>query len=148
MSNNSACKKYSWLGPTTNGGKWYPKNGTLKDFSYQQTNSLDFVLELSCCKYLKTYFLPREWDNNRESLFRFIEYANTGVKGLVLDSKGVKISNATIGVSLDKNYNMMSGKNLTSSESGEYWRLSLPGTYYLHVWHPMHYQEKPQQIKI
>ena len=65
MSNSSSCKKYAWLGSTTNGAKWYPKNGTLKDFSYQQTNSLDFVFELSCCKYLRSYFLPREWDYNR-----------------------------------------------------------------------------------
>ena len=64
MSNSSSCKKYAWLGSTTNGAKWYPKNGTLKDFSYQQTNSLDFVFELSCCKYLRSYFLPREWDYN------------------------------------------------------------------------------------
>ena len=57
--------QYTWLGPVTNGAKWYPKNGTIKDFSYQKTNSLDLVLEVSCCKYLRSYFLPREWDNNR-----------------------------------------------------------------------------------
>ena len=81
-------------------------------------------------------------------MFRFIEFANTGVKGLVLDSKGLSISTATIGMSLDKNYKMVSGKNLTSSEMGEYWRLALPGTYYLHVWHTLYYQEEPLQIKV
>ena len=25
MRNSSACLKYSWLGPTTNGAAWYPK---------------------------------------------------------------------------------------------------------------------------
>ena len=65
MTNSSACLKYSWLGPVTNGAAWYPKNGTLKDFSYQWTNCLELVIELSCCKFIKNYFLPREWDNNR-----------------------------------------------------------------------------------
>ena len=66
IMNSSACLKYPWLGPVTNGAQWYPKNGTLKDFSYQQTNSLALVIELSCCKFLRSYFLPREWDNNRQ----------------------------------------------------------------------------------
>jgi len=30
MTNESACAKYSYLGPTANGAAWYPKNGTLK----------------------------------------------------------------------------------------------------------------------
>ena len=133
MSNKSSCLKYAWLGSTTNGAKWYPKNGTLKDFSYQQTNSLDFVLELSCCKYLRSYFLPREWDNNRESLLRFIEAANTGVKGEVVDASGKAISGALVGVTdLEGGW---AGKNVTSSDLGEYWRLLLPGQYQLQAWH-------------
>ena len=84
MRNSSSCLKYSWLGPTTNGAAWYPKNGTLKDWSYRETNSLDLVLELSCCKYPVEYFLPREWDNNYLSLLLLIEQAQTGVRGLVL----------------------------------------------------------------
>ena len=65
MSNSSACLKYAWLEPTTNGAAWYPKNGTMKDFGYRETGSLDLVLELACCKFLPSYFLPREWDHNR-----------------------------------------------------------------------------------
>ena len=151
MLNSSACLKYQWLGSTTNGAKWYPKNGTLKDYSYQQTNSLDFVFELTCCKHLRSYFLPREWDNNRESLLQFLETADSGVKGLVLNSSGQPVAGATVGVlhdDDDDDEEAWAGKNVTSSSRGEYWRLLLPGRYNLRIWHECHLQDQDVTITI
>ena len=134
MSNSSACLKYSWLGPTTNGAAWYPKNGTLKDWSYRETNSLDLVLELSCCKYPREYFLPREWDNNRESLLRLLEQANTGLRGLVLtEGSNSPAMEAIVGVR-DSHSQSWAGKNVTTSARGEYWRLLTPGEYTVQAW--------------
>ena len=131
MRNSSSCLKYSWLGPTTNGAAWYPKNGTLKDWSYRETNSLDLVLELSCCKYPVEYFLPRELDNNRESLLVLIEQAQTGVKGLVVDVESSPVAGAVLGV---REEGQWAGKNVTSSDRGEFWRLLPPGSYLLQAW--------------
>ena len=134
MSNSSACLKYSWLGPTTNGAAWYPKTGTLKDWSYRTTNSLDLVLELSCCKYPREYFLPREWDNNRESLLRLLEQANTGLRGLVVtEGSNSPVARAVVGVS-HSHSQTWAGKNVSSSERGEYWRLLPPGEYTVQAW--------------
>ena len=134
MSNSSACLKYSWLGSTTNGAAWYPKNGTLKDWSYRETNSLDLVLELSCCKYPREYFLPREWDNNRESLLRLLEQANTGLRGLVrTEGSNSPVAKAVVGV-MDSDSQTWAGKNVTTSGRGEYWRLLPPGQYTVQAW--------------
>jgi len=133
MTNGSACLKYSWLGPVTNGAAWYPKNGTLKDFTYQYTNCLELVIELSCCKFIKNYFLPREWDNNRESLLSLLEFTNSGLKGQVLDLKGNPLAGAD--VSFFKGSSSESaGKNVTTSERGEFWKLLLPGAYTVQAW--------------
>ena len=133
MSNSSSCLKYSWLGPTTNGAAWYPKNGTLKDWSYRETNSLDLVLELSCCKFPVEYFLPRELDNNRESLLRLLEQVQTGVRGLVSHMDLTRAVGAVLGVT-DGHSQEWAGKNVTVSDRGEFWRLLLPGSYSLQAW--------------
>ena len=148
MSNSSACLKYQWLGSTTNGAKWYPKNGTLKDYSYQNTNSLDFVIELSCCKFPRSYFLPREWDNNRESLLLFLETANSGVKGLVLDDDDKPLEGAVVGVVHDEDDQKWAGKNVTSSKKGEYWKLLLPGSYRVKIWHRCYQQTEDVKLSI
>ena len=57
--------------------------GSLKDFSYLFTNNLDITLELSCCKYPKSFFLIQEWEKNKESLLSFLEQVHMGIKGVV-----------------------------------------------------------------
>ena len=101
MRNSSGCLKYHWLGPTTNGAAWYPKNGTLKDFAYREAASLDLVVELSCCKFPPAYFLPREWESNRESLLSLLEWAARAVRGLVLDLRGGVVEGALVSFTRD-----------------------------------------------
>ena len=106
----------------------------LKDWSYRETNSLDLVLELSCCKYPREYFLPREWDNNRESLLRLLEQANTGLRGLVVtEASNSPVVEAVVGVR-DSQSQTWAGKNVTTSARGEYWRLLTPGEYTVQAW--------------
>ena len=41
-------------------------SGSLKDFSYLFSSNLDLTLELSCCKFPRSFFLLEEWENNKE----------------------------------------------------------------------------------
>ncbi|KAF2980188.1 hypothetical protein EK904_000002 [Melospiza melodia maxima] len=57
----------------TNGAQWYDVEGGMQDYNYVWANCFEITLELSCCKYPPTSELPKEWENNRESLLAFIE---------------------------------------------------------------------------
>ncbi|NWI07467.1 CBPD Carboxypeptidase, partial [Phainopepla nitens] len=57
----------------TNGAQWYDVEGGMQDYNYVWANCFEITLELSCCKYPLTSELPKEWENNRESLLAFIE---------------------------------------------------------------------------
>ena len=41
-------------------------SGSLKDFSYLFSSNLDLTIELSCCKFPRSFFLLGEWENNKE----------------------------------------------------------------------------------
>ncbi|NXQ40937.1 CBPD Carboxypeptidase, partial [Catharus fuscescens] len=71
----------------------------MQDYNYVWANCFEITLELSCCKYPLTSELPKEWENNRESLLTFIEKVHIGVKGFVRDAvTGAGLENATIAV--------------------------------------------------
>ncbi|NWY65234.1 CBPD Carboxypeptidase, partial [Erithacus rubecula] len=71
----------------------------MQDYNYVWANCFEITLELSCCKYPPTSELPKEWENNRESLLAFIEKVHIGVKGFVRDAvTGAGLDNATIAV--------------------------------------------------
>lgn len=106
----------------TNGAFWYDVPGGMQDFNYLISNCFEITVELSCCKYPLAQRLQKEWENNRESLLSFIEQVHKGVKGNVKDyfGKGIKKAKVIVkGIA----------HNVTSSESGDYWRLLLPGKY-------------------
>nr|XP_025035440.1 carboxypeptidase E-like [Pelodiscus sinensis] len=57
----------------------------LNDFSYLHTNCFEVTVELSCDKFPHESELPREWENNKESLLVFMEQVRRGIKGVVRD---------------------------------------------------------------
>merc|ERR1712106_1251520 len=71
---NSECFRKSDKGGVANGARWLwlnmgkTVNGSLADFSYMFTSSLELTLHLSCCKFPRPYFLVREWEANKEGL--------------------------------------------------------------------------------
>ena len=71
--------------------------------------------------------------NCRESLLSLIEFTNTGLRGLVVDLKGNPVSGATVGV-MKGGGSEWAGKNVTSTERGEFWKLLEPGTYTVQAW--------------
>lgn len=70
----------------TNGFDWYVATGTLQDWAYYTTGSLDVTLELSANKWPPASQLNAYWDENRESLLHFIRAARYGVGGVVTDA--------------------------------------------------------------
>ncbi|XP_066189523.1 carboxypeptidase D [Sylvia atricapilla] len=107
----------------TNGAQWYDVEGGMQDYNYVWANCFEITLELSCCKYPPTSELPKEWENNRESLLAFIEKVHIGVKGFVRDAvTGAGLDNATIAVA-------GIAHNITAGKFGDYHRLLVPGTY-------------------
>jgi len=47
--------------------------GGMQDFNYIFSNCFEITIELTCCKYPKAMELPKEWNNNQESLLSYIE---------------------------------------------------------------------------
>ena len=98
--------------------------GSLKDFSYLFSNNLDISLQLSCCKYPKSFFLVEEWENNKESLLTYLEQVQMGVKGLVSREGNTLQPGAEVIVWNPDGSRR--AKSVLTSEDGEYWRLLLP----------------------
>ncbi|RXM92867.1 Carboxypeptidase D [Acipenser ruthenus] len=95
----------------------------MQDYNYLKGNCMEITLELTCCKHPPASELPKEWDNNRESLLAYMEKVHIGVKGFVKNSvTSGWISDAEITVSgIDH--------NVTTGQFGDYIRLLLPGSY-------------------
>jgi len=129
MKNHSHCTRWYFKDGITNGAEWYPLVGGMQDYNYIFSNGMEITLEVSCCKYPKSYYLNHLWDENKESMFRYLEEVHKGVRGLVQDTDGNLIKNAQVLVD-----NIETGtiyKSLKSSSFGEYWKLLLPGNYRL-----------------
>ena len=79
---------------------------------------MSFPIEIKNYKNDIFYIFPKE------SLLSFLEVVQSGVRGIVTDEKGEPLPNANIEIS------GISGKNITTSYFGEYWRLLAPGNYW------------------
>lgn len=117
------CHNDSFPGGITNGAEWYIVKGGMQDFNYLYSNCLELTLELSCCKYPEEATLQGHWQDNKEALLSYLEAALGGLRGLVTDTTGAAVQGAVVTVlGLEE-------KNVTTSFSGEWWRLLAPGQY-------------------
>ncbi|XP_061844194.1 carboxypeptidase Z isoform X2 [Nerophis lumbriciformis] len=107
-----------------NGALWYSFAGGMSDFNYLHTNCLEITVELGCDKFPSEAELYPEWKRNKEALLSFLESVHRGIKGVVKDVDGNGIKGATISVRGIR-------KDVTTAESGDYWRLLSPGTHIL-----------------
>jgi carboxypeptidase D len=112
-------------GGITNGAEWVKVSGTMQDFNYLYSDCLEITVELGCCKYPSATSLEEEWGDNKESLLAFLEASHLGVKGMITDGHGRTVGR---GVRV-----VVEGvdKPVHTSERGEYWRLLVPGRYWL-----------------
>ena len=120
------CKNDHFPNGITNGAEWYVVKGGMQDFNYLFSNCFEITVELSCCKYPEASNLEIHWRKNIKSLIKFIQGVHIGVKGIVLKPNGKPVMNAKI--LIDGN-----SKIVRTTERGEYWRLLLPGIYYIHA---------------
>ncbi|KAL2736992.1 carboxypeptidase D [Vespula squamosa] len=122
MAAGNACPPERFPGGVTNGAYWYEVVGGMQDYNYARSNAFEITFELSCCKYPPASSMPGHWQLNKESLIKYLEQAHIGIKGLVRDTEGQPVEDASIVVQgIDH--------NVTTTSRGEYWRLLLPGTY-------------------
>ncbi|XP_063989160.1 carboxypeptidase D isoform X2 [Diachasmimorpha longicaudata] len=148
MHRGESCPPDRFPGGVTNGAYWYEVVGGMQDYNYARSNALEITFEVSCCKYPSADMMLEHWRLNKESLIKYLEQANIGFKGLVMDTEGRPIEAAQVGV-----YGI--NRNVTTTSRGEYWRLLLPGDYlvYASAWgykpsEPIHLtiQEGPAKI--
>ena len=108
----------------TNGAGWYHLAGGMQDWQYLHSNSMEITIEMGCFKFPFDSMLPTLWDEHKYSLIAYLEMVHRGVKGVVTDGQGNAVSNATLRI-----VDGTSGKNITTTGLGEYWRILSPGKY-------------------
>ena len=107
----------------TNGADWYVVNGSLQDWAYDQTNSMDVTIEYYDIKWPDASVLEGLWDDNRESFMHFIKSARYGVNGVVYGSDTGQPLAATVTVS------GIAKSVTTDPDHGDYYKLLDTGTY-------------------
>ena len=60
----------------------------MQDYNYVNSNCFEITLEVSCCKFPKEDTLQEFWEDNKESLLKFLKLVHTGVTGFVKDQNG------------------------------------------------------------
>lgn len=70
----------------TNGYAWYEVNGSLQDWSYEETGCIDDTIEYSNNYAPPASQLDQLWNENRESFMHYIRAARYGVIGIVTAS--------------------------------------------------------------
>lgn len=106
----------------TNGAQWYVITGSMQDWNYGFTSNIELTAEISNIKWPPASTLDTYWNENRESILSFIEYAQNGVQGVVMSNVGVPAS-ATIKIEGN------SRDTRNDPLVGDYHRMLLPGEY-------------------
>jgi len=133
-------------GGITNGADWYSVRRGMQDFNYLHTNCFEITLELGCQKFTREKKLKKEWHNNLAALNSFVQSAQMGLKGLVIDTDGVPIRSATIQVKKARNLVDIKHDIITGT-SGNYWRLLTVGDYLI-IAKKHGYQSKAKQVNV
>jgi len=109
----------------TNGAAWYPANGTLQDWSYDQTGCIDVTLEIGEIKWPPADQLPAYWEDNRASLMAYAAAAGAALRGVVTDAVTGAPLAATVAAAGD------GPAVVTDPEHGDWYKLVPSGTWEL-----------------
>lgn len=109
----------------TNGAYWYSVAGGMQDWNYLHTNDMEITVEVSCFKYPYAKDIKHYWEENHEALLQYLEQVHRGIRGFILDESGSPISDASVIVK------GIEGKTVRSYLNGDYWRVLLPGEYFI-----------------
>jgi len=55
----------------------------MQDYNYFETNALEVLVEMDCCKFPYAKELPIQWQNHKESMLSYMQFAHRGVKGQI-----------------------------------------------------------------
>jgi len=103
---------------------------------------MEITIEMGCFKFPLDSMMPTFWSDHKYSLLAFMDLVHTGIKGVVQDNAKRPVFNATLTI---KKPSDTTGKNVTTTNLGEYWRLLSPGNYTLELTHP---DFLPYEIKL
>ena len=116
---------------------------------------MELTIEISCCKFPPRSQPLREWENNIDGLLSFVEQAHLGIKGEVrkevlgkgqLMVSGAKILVQKVNSCVNFNKpgfpkNRIDDSVVTTNKDGLYWKLLLPGQYWVRAIHKEVYSE-------
>jgi Zinc carboxypeptidase/Secretion system C-terminal sorting domain/Cep192 domain 4 len=128
----SALNDSMWNNPyfengITNGAEWYTITGGMQDYTLMMAGCAHVTIELSNPKWPDPSTLPTYWDQNEESMVAYLKKVHQGIRGIVTDSETGDILEATI--KIVDNYIEV----YTDPDVGDYYRLTLPGSYDIEV---------------
>lgn len=86
---------------------------------------MEITIEMGCFKFPFDSMINELWNDHKFSLLAFMESVHYGVKGIVKDTLDKPIVNATISIL----NGLSTGKNVTTTALGEYWRVLAVGDY-------------------
>ena len=103
---------------------WKSDKNTLGDYLYGALNALQVNVHLSCCRNPPTSEVATVWNDNKESLYRFVEQSSSRIYGKVVNSNGEGVTDAIV------KFSGTGGLSANvSTESGFYERYLLPKQY-------------------
>ncbi|RLE17895.1 MAG: hypothetical protein DRJ65_22110, partial [Acidobacteria bacterium] len=116
----------------TNGADWYMVAGGRQDFMTYFHGGREVTVEISSTKLLPSEQLPTIWTANRRALLNFIDAAQHGIHGTVIDAdNGNPVSAMIEIIGLDSVEARSSVK--TDTAAGDFHRLLNPGLYDLRI---------------
>jgi len=133
-------------GGITNGAEWYEVSGSMQDWNYFYTNTLEVTVEIGCLKYPSEPFLQKYWEANRLSIYSFYSFASAGVVGQVVDVNENPMSQAIIEIT-DQAADKPRSHHVESLVTGDFFRPLLPGTYSVLV-HKPGFHNQTETVKI
>ncbi len=118
----------SFQNGTVNGVDWYQISGGMQDWNYVWMGDMDITMELSNISWPPSSALPGLWEDNRDAMIAYIQFAHRGVRGIVTDAvTGLPLA-AEIEVSGRDDY-----VTFTDPDVGDYHRVLMPGIYDLEI---------------
>jgi carboxypeptidase D len=113
------------------GADWYIVRGGIQDWTYHWMGGREIVVEMNEVKFPPESQLPTLWEENRESLLKFLEIGlKEGVRGYVRDGAGNPLA-ATILIGGRSQYNNHPLYLYTDPQVGDYYCFLRAGSYNL-----------------
>ncbi|TKJ39862.1 hypothetical protein CEE37_11330 [candidate division LCP-89 bacterium B3_LCP] len=118
----------SFTNGTVNGADWYQISGGMQDWNYHWMGDMDITMELSNTAWPSPSAIPGLWDDNRESMIAYMQFAHRGIRGVVTDAVTSLPLLADVKVVGRDDF-----VTFTDPDVGDYHSTLMPGTYDLDI---------------